>query len=495
MSRLSLTNCFNNLTTKEKCLVLLYLGVLSFTILLVFSFTTSPLYGEAVYHDTAIFWTVGKGWVHGLLPYVDLWDLKGPIIFFINAIGYLLTGNILGVFVIQFFTLFITLCILYVFLREYFKPFLCTLLLLIPAASFSYGIQGGGCVEEYMLPWLAGSYYAIWKWVNSIENKGIHYHPSRYAFLYGVTFAFALLTRLTNALGICAAIAIIIGYLVCKKKWLNLFHNAISFIIGFLVLSVPFVVYFWAKGALYEMWYGTILYNIDYLTESDRGLKSIIDLLIIYRDTWLLLFLSIALLCINKTKKLVALTFVCISTVQLVWFMNGNGYAHYGIITIPLLVICFIMVHDIVNVQNRLCEVSLKLVMVLFTIYTLRLFVFNYQAIDIWMARNKEWIDKTEVFMKSVPPQYKDSFVGYQGQVGFVYKQNIIPACRFFSTQDFEADKSKVLQKLMRKEFEKKKIKWILVDCKAKAIDSILDKDYIVYKMCPKSGLTLYKRK
>ena len=64
-----------------------------------------------------------------------------------------------------------------------------------------------------------------------------------------------------------------------KKKWLNLFHNAISFIIGFLVLSVPFVVYFWAKGALYEMWYGTILYNIDYLTESNRGLKSIIDLL------------------------------------------------------------------------------------------------------------------------------------------------------------------------------------------------------------------------
>jgi len=48
--------------------------------------------------DIPIFWTVGRGWVDGLKPYIDLFDMKPPGIFMITALSEMLTnGNLLGV--------------------------------------------------------------------------------------------------------------------------------------------------------------------------------------------------------------------------------------------------------------------------------------------------------------------------------------------------------------------------------------------------------------
>ena len=61
---------------------------------------TTPLnryYG----YDSAFFLLIGKGIRHGMLPYLDLYDQKGPMIFYINALGYLLTDSRLGVFLLQ----------------------------------------------------------------------------------------------------------------------------------------------------------------------------------------------------------------------------------------------------------------------------------------------------------------------------------------------------------------------------------------------------------
>ena len=47
-----------------------------------------------------MFQTIGKYWAQGDLPYVELFDHKGPMIFLINAAGYYLAGKI-GVFFLQ----------------------------------------------------------------------------------------------------------------------------------------------------------------------------------------------------------------------------------------------------------------------------------------------------------------------------------------------------------------------------------------------------------
>ena len=67
--------------------VLLFLVAIFFVT--IFSYTTSPLYttlGDTP--DSPIFQIIGKYWVQGYVPYQDLWDLKGPYIFLVNAVGY-----------------------------------------------------------------------------------------------------------------------------------------------------------------------------------------------------------------------------------------------------------------------------------------------------------------------------------------------------------------------------------------------------------------------
>ena len=68
----------------------------------IFSSSTSPLYSTwSDSPDSPIFQIIGKYWVKGIIPYRDLWDLKGPFIFFVNAVGYWVTGSRLGVYGIQ----------------------------------------------------------------------------------------------------------------------------------------------------------------------------------------------------------------------------------------------------------------------------------------------------------------------------------------------------------------------------------------------------------
>ncbi|MDH6355503.1 hypothetical protein M2132_001848 [Dysgonomonas sp. PH5-45] len=50
----------------------------------------SPLYDFNAWSDINVYFTIGKGWMNGLLPYRDLFDHKGPLIFLIYGIGYLI---------------------------------------------------------------------------------------------------------------------------------------------------------------------------------------------------------------------------------------------------------------------------------------------------------------------------------------------------------------------------------------------------------------------
>ena len=81
----------------------LLLCFLSFIFLAFFSVSTSFLYDYPKSIDSHVYQVIGKLWNEGYLPYVDVWDHKGPVIYFINAIGYALTGNKYGVFIIQLF--------------------------------------------------------------------------------------------------------------------------------------------------------------------------------------------------------------------------------------------------------------------------------------------------------------------------------------------------------------------------------------------------------
>ena len=63
------------------------LALVCLSFISVFSWNTSPIYGgqwEDI--DSSVYKIVGKYWAEGLLPYVDLWDQKGPFLYSIKCI-------------------------------------------------------------------------------------------------------------------------------------------------------------------------------------------------------------------------------------------------------------------------------------------------------------------------------------------------------------------------------------------------------------------------
>ena len=483
---------------------LFYLLLLAVIFVLLFSTTTSPVYYKPFSVDSAAFQLIGKYWNEGYLPYVDLWDLKGPAIFWINAVGYWMTGSALGVFIIQVFFLTGFLLVAYkMLMMEYSSKWasILTIVILI-AGVFSY--SDGNTVEEYALPFLMGSFYCLYRWGQYVSiEKTVVYHKPVWAFVYGVTFAFCLLTRVTNAVGMCFGVLVVLFYLICYGAWHNIFKNALAFILGCMLLIIPFAVYFASKGALYDLWYGTILYSIKYYENSSFNFfslpwKSMIYMVTIWISYVLLFLIGIIKVFFLKRQKIAGLLWLSVSIGTFLWIFTSNGFVHYNIIGIPY--ICIAMC-ELVHIKKRQ---SKGVVRFLNAIAVMSVLLFCVQSVYI-SQKTFRLLLKIEVnvnnkayeeILENVPKKEWDSLVAYNVSPEFYLYNGIRPCYKYFGFQDWEVRLNSEFRKLLREPFLSCEAKWIVVENYALCISDILRQHYeLVYRSEFNPDFMLYKLK
>ena len=151
------------LSKQEKNQTLLRMGfalLVSFAVLAVCS-KNSFLYPMNDWVDVNCFFTVGRGITHGLVPYRDLYDQKGPLLYFVYALAALISeDSFLGVFVIE-----VLLFALFLYyggrIAELLSEKPCAFWL--AAAGLAVGIplspafSHGGSAEEFFLPVFVGA--------------------------------------------------------------------------------------------------------------------------------------------------------------------------------------------------------------------------------------------------------------------------------------------------------------------------------------------------
>lgn len=124
------------------------------------SFSTSPIYKESWGGDSSQFMTIGMCWANGLTPYTEAFDHKGPFIFFVDMLGFKLTGDKTGVFIVQLcFMAFTALLLLKMAQNEEKHRFLDVLMVCLCILSLNQPYNEGNSVEEYCLPVLIASMY------------------------------------------------------------------------------------------------------------------------------------------------------------------------------------------------------------------------------------------------------------------------------------------------------------------------------------------------
>ena len=452
------------------------LSLMAIFYILIFSTTTSPFLGEPFAGDSAMFLTIGKYWAKGHLPYVSLWDSKGPIIFFINAIGYFLTDSNLGVFFLQIIGLIVSEVFLYKIYNIVFEKELSLGLTVVTLAVMLIDYDGNS-TEEYLLPLIIIAFYFVVCWIYKYYRENIIEHNPLHAFFYGFTFTFCLLTRLTNAVGLCAAIFVIVIVLSIKQKWINLLKNAVMFIGGALVLLLPFVIYFYLHGILYEALYGTLLYNLDYmghssLAYSTSSLYSILQIMIGYSYGIVLCLLGVFEVFILKKRITAGWVWSVVGFLTTLWLFRSNGYLHYGLVAIPYFPIIIVEIKQILfEVEmGKIKEIFLRYITIVYLIICLIGSVFSikgtlieyYNTIFVGEVRMCKEAEQEVISM--IPESELDSFIAYNTNPGIYLQLDIKPYYRFFTMQDWAASRSQTLEKLLVNTFAEGDVKWVFVE-------------------------------
>ena len=210
----------------------------------------SPLFSIIGCNDQSCFFRAGMAWAQGMVPYVDFVDVKGPLLFVIQAAGYLLSpGKLWGIWMIETGAL----ALLLYFLYRLARVFECTRAQAALAAALSLFtlLQGdlyycGGRAELYMG---VGFAYLLWQMCSFYRGERTRRRVCRYG----------------RAIGYCAAVFVLIKYngivpaVVAGACGAVLLHSSraglgrallLHAALGASIVILPFVLYLWVQGNL-----------------------------------------------------------------------------------------------------------------------------------------------------------------------------------------------------------------------------------------------------
>ena len=225
-----------------------FLALLCAFLALMVASSSSFLYATNFWTDTNIYFTIGRGMTQGLMPYRDLFDHKGPLLFMLYALGARVSQtSFIGVFLLETVSLAATLYAGWRTVCLYGKGRLT--LLSIPltamAACCCTAFTQGGSAEEFCLPALGlGLYLALALMKNQIA------HPEAAQALFGAAAGWVFLVKYTDCglfagLGLCLLIGVI-----CQEGWLSAVCAALRMLLGVVLVCLPVAGYLAVNGAL-----------------------------------------------------------------------------------------------------------------------------------------------------------------------------------------------------------------------------------------------------
>ncbi|MBR6001381.1 MAG: hypothetical protein IK045_00775 [Bacteroidales bacterium] len=460
-----------------------------------FSLSTSPFYGPGLHtHDSAIFFLIGKYWAEGSIPYIDLWDHKGPMIFFINCLGCLIAGKH-GVFALQ--CVFLSAFIFFTFktFELRFNRWTSAGLSIVSLFWLACSYEGGNLTEEYVLPLLAASVYLTVRWLDDYRRTPCGHNPWN-AVLLGAILAFCFLTRLTNGLGAAGATLAIALILIKDRQWKNLLLNAAGFLGGALALILPFAVYFAAKGALDECIFGSFLFNVSNLDAAEGGVgnnywrANIIPFSIMAVNCFGLAVLSLFVLIRDKERRADAFVWLVSSLMLGWWLFTSSLMSHYRTVAVPFFPALVIM---LAGMKGRFLKASGLAVLALLIVGPVFLTLRKWSSFVDYFDR-PEAVQVAEELRGDIPPEDLPTTIIY-GDPQFYLLLDIKPVYHNFTYPDGQGAKSERLRDDIVKEYSSCKASHILVSGGQVLIDGILRDRYAFVKEYGADGdYKLYER-
>ncbi len=304
-----------------------------------------PLNGFQPIGDSAVFIYVGERMGEGLLPYRDLFDHKGPLLYVIEAAGCAMTpGKYTGLWILELLNLTVTLTLMLAvcshLCRRRSSTVLAVMLAFVVCGRQLY--EGGNLTEEYALPWIA---LGMLVFLRYFRTGVLHY---REVLLLGVAFGAILLLRI-NMAALWLAWTPVTLVLLWRRGQKSAVPRCIgSFLLGMGMILAPFLLWMLVRGFLREFWACYVLFNFRYAEEVGGGV-----LYTLHLTGWMVKITlpAVPLLLLGLVREvrnpryLACLLLVCVSAAAAM--MSGRDYPHYLIILLPPLAAGFAPLFDL----------------------------------------------------------------------------------------------------------------------------------------------------
>ncbi len=313
---------FSGEVTDKKVIAYIFLYLF---FLLLFTTHMSPMYFSNEWSDVNVYFTIGKSIFNGKVPYTEVFDHKGPFIFFLYGFGYLISNHsFFGMFLIEFACWFLMVYSLYRLANLYLgKAAACLASFILPVLLIG-PMKAGGSAEEFILTFQCISLYFFVKY---FKDKEASRHNPYVMLLHGALWSAVLFSKINLCIFWFFPLAGIFLNLLLKKEFKNFGWNALAFVGGVSIIAAPICIYFYVNNALAEAYDVYILLNSRY-----GAIKSLLPMF--YK--LLYLYLEPLSLCILAPVGVFCFSFKCIGNTIGKWAFFLTGLSLFFVVYAPL---------------------------------------------------------------------------------------------------------------------------------------------------------------
>ncbi|GAB6092629.1 hypothetical protein [Furfurilactobacillus curtus] len=243
-------------------LISLLMAVICLTLFCLVFLGSSPLRRGNWWPDTNAMLTIGQGWLSGRLPFKDLFEQRGPLLYLYYLLANVLaTQGYLGLFVIELLNLigiwvveFAIIHLYYPTIADWKSASLALLLPFLLVGSTSF--ETGGSPEEFAIFWLLLSLYYV---IFLLKQQQLSF---RQAFIIGVSGGIVFWIKYTLiAPWFAFGIIILITY-AQRHQTRQLLFQLGSMLLGSLLVCFIVLIYFQWQHGLSQLWHIYFLTNI-----------------------------------------------------------------------------------------------------------------------------------------------------------------------------------------------------------------------------------------
>lgn len=242
------------------------LGVATLVVMWFMSFD-SPTHNITGHLDSAWYMMCGRAWAHGMTPYVDFTDSKGPLLWLIYAAGHLLTPTSYhGVWVLHWLAMWLACTVLYrcaLFFIAGRRTALCAMLPMI--AMFFHIYHGENHAEDWAQPFFA---------IALCCTCGVLYagkRATRAAAAIGACVAALALIKFTLAL-MAAGCLLFVGREAARGGARRLGRAALASLLGMAAVLLPMLALLAATGSVGALWREYVVTTIHITSGTTTGL-------------------------------------------------------------------------------------------------------------------------------------------------------------------------------------------------------------------------------